>query len=117
MEFNFDLDIRWEKGGQIVTVQNPIYVTEEPIIVPVGFRSDGASIPKFLHWFARPFGEALYAAIVHDYCYASHCLPRDWADSLFLKHLIKTGMNPYKAWVMWAAVRLFGKQAYYRNKK
>ena len=45
--------------------------TKEEIIVPEGFKTDGASIPRWFWWIENPFGQALYAAVVHDFEYTT----------------------------------------------
>jgi len=37
------------------------------IIIPAGFITDGASIPRWLWWFISPFGPLLEGALVHDF--------------------------------------------------
>jgi len=39
------------------------------IIVPRGFITDGASIPRLLWWLISPFGPLLEGAILHDFGY------------------------------------------------
>lgn len=40
-------------------------------VVPAGFESDGASVPRFLWWLYPPFGEAYEPATwLHDHLYA-----------------------------------------------
>lgn len=42
-------------------------ILETTIVVPAGFETDGASVPKF-YWFRiPPFGKHFKAAIVHDF--------------------------------------------------
>lgn len=45
------------------------YNSEEIIIVPQGFRTDFASIPKLIRAFINPVGKIKPAALVHDYLY------------------------------------------------
>lgn len=39
------------------------------INIPVGFITDFASIPKFLHWLLSPLGKHNKGDVVHDWCY------------------------------------------------
>jgi hypothetical protein len=39
------------------------------IVVPQGFLTDGASIPRLLWWLISPFGPLLEGAILHDFAY------------------------------------------------
>jgi len=86
----------------------------EVYAVPYGFVTDGASIPCVL----RPFcGDPmttprLYAAIVHDYLYAGGDpeATRADADDLFRDMQISLGVARWRAYVEWAALRLFGRR-------
>jgi len=44
-------------------------------IIPKGFRTDCASIPRFLGAFLSPTGLLLIPGIVHDYCYRTGFYP------------------------------------------
>lgn len=37
------------------------------ITIPVGFKTDFASVPRLLSWLILPFGKYSKAAIIHDY--------------------------------------------------
>lgn len=88
-----------------------------PITARAGFHTDGASVPRFAWWFMPPLGEALAAAIPHDVCCA--CLnrgrphpaapTRPIADGIFHEALIASGVARWRAWVLWAAVRAYGR--------
>lgn len=100
------LDVRWH-GAKVLELRQPILITELMETIPVGFKSDGATIPKWLHWFARPYGDALYAALVHDYLLQHGDYPRYMCDKLFHTYLLRTGVNRHKATIMYCAVRLY----------
>lgn len=64
---------------------------------------------------------ALYAAVVgyghpaaalHDWLYASGHLPRVAADAVFRRALRSCGVARWRAWLMWAGVRLGGAWRY-----
>lgn len=87
------------------------------IVVPVGSRTDFASIPRFLHACFPPDGPWGPAAIVHDYLYRegrcgpdedARCATRRDADAVFLEGMDDLGVPWYQRWPMWLAVRLFG---------
>lgn len=82
------------------------------LIVPAGFESDGASVPRFF-WrvvFPPTDTRALRAAIAHDYIYRHH--PPGWtraeADRMFRDVLIADGVSRFRAGLAWLGVRLFG---------
>lgn len=76
--------------------------------VPVGFRTDFASVPRapIAFWFAGAIGES--AAVVHDFLYKHGGVSKDTADRVFYTALRDMGVPPFKASVMYQAVRLGG---------
>lgn len=82
--------------------------------IPAGFVCNGASIPRvFWACLGHPFDAELYSsAVVHDYCYDSACIRRAQADKLFRVRMKSCGVRFFKRWIIWLAVRLFGKSAY-----
>lgn len=78
-------------------------------IVPAGFITDGASIPKFLWLFGfDPFAlNTLRAAIIHDYLYKTK-VKRFWCDVVFLEVMKESGCPFFKRWLYFLAVRCFG---------
>lgn len=112
-------------------------------VVPKGFITDGASIPKAF-WsiiggpLSRPY---LYAAIVHDFCYEVHgnikSLDYLWQsharelieneaktkksriliDLHFREGIMKTPEYTWKVYVMYKAVRILGKRPFLRKDK
>ena len=103
-----------DEQGNVFTLLRPLpYRT---LIVPAGFESDGASVPRFL-WgavFPRDDRQALFGALVHDYCYRTHPVAwtRSGADTAFYD-LMRAGGVPYlRAQKAYWGVRLFGKSAW-----
>lgn len=98
--------------------------------VPVGFLTDFASVPRFLHWKVLPYGAYTRAAVLHDWLLVSLAewwddyrsggpnglgnperaveLPpansRD-CDGIFRRVMQDIGVPWDKRWTMWAAVR------------
>ena len=78
------------------------------IHVPVGFVTDFASVP-FVFWAILPsWGKYGKAAVLHDWLYHYHIRTRKEADDIFLEAMLVSGTKPWKAKVMYRAVRLFG---------
>ncbi|MGN0832610.1 MAG: DUF1353 domain-containing protein [Kiritimatiellia bacterium] len=78
--------------------------------VAPGFRTDGASIPRFL-WrvFGSPYDpDILAAAIAHDALYRGEVVPRKDADAAFLRMMAESGVRCRKRRLVWLGVRLFG---------
>ncbi len=100
--------------GNVFTLREDLHAAG--LIVPSGFSSDGASVPRFFWRLVFPPGDqkALRAAFVHDWLYRTH--PEGWsreaADMLFLKLLLENGMPKLNAVLAWLGVRLFGAAAW-----
>lgn len=87
----------------------------DTITVPIGFASDGASVPKAFWSKYPPFGQYLPAAVVHDLlcvqgkrgeCKYSSAEAAD----IFKQAMRCCGVARFRAWKMWFAVRYFGPQ-------
>lgn len=82
----------------------------------VGESTDLASVPPWLWGVVASFGRHTLAALLHDHLCdeASKVLPpgsarrRREADRLFRMGMFDLDVPAPRAWVMWAAVRLFG---------
>lgn len=97
----------WELVAPLIYSGN---VLKHVVIVPIGFRTDFASVPRV------PFAYLLFgnvadeAAVLHDYAYTNNMtgITRKQADALFLEACDAMGTPSWKSRPMWAAVRLFG---------
>lgn len=102
-----------EKGGLWELEHDwTLFYKEEVYHIPAGFKTDGASIPRFL-W--RLCGTPLdvpriYAAIVHDWLYSGGKpgVTRAEADAIYRDILIALGVSRTRAYVEWIALRLCG---------
>jgi len=84
------------------------------IVAPGGFRSDGASIPP-IGWHATytPWHPVVLGpAVMHDWCYLSHVIPREIADDVFYDVLLRNGADETRAWLMVWAVAEYGGPAW-----
>lgn len=96
------IDIKYEKGKgtcySILSGKRP------------DFYSDGASVPRIFWWICTPF-DARYLKIFekHDWLYTIG-YDRSAADQILKSELIEAGMSKIKAWIIFLAVRLFGKR-------
>ena len=85
--------------------------------VPIGFVTDFASIP-WVFWALVPYwGKYGKAAVLHDYIYQTGSRSRKEADAIFYEAMIVGNTRPWKAKLMYLAVRLFGAAAYGANKE
>lgn len=79
-------------------------------LVPKGYVSDGASIPRpFWSIIGAPLSGAYrYAAIVHDYFCDRRVHNWEEVHLVFYKGMRAQKVDPRKAWVMYKAVYFFG---------
>jgi hypothetical protein len=107
-------------GPQYMRVTSPIWedITSLPgvfhaVEIPVGYRFDGASIPR-LAWsiIGAPFDPSYcLAACIHDwYCEHSHEIgdyqARVIGDAVFFSLLKKAGVSRWRRIAMYLAVRI-----------
>jgi len=90
-------------------------------VVPMGFVTNGATIPRWLRKRIYPTGELFRAAVVHDYLYWSHDLvTRRQADKIF-RRILCNDTDPILRrillpWPAWLALRITGKK-YWPSKR
>ena len=96
----------------------------DTFVVPVGFVTDFATIPRFLHWLVSPYGAYTRAAVLHDWLLTELAafagrqrrgLTGDQAwpppansrdcDGIFRRVMQDLGVPWAKRWAMWSAVR------------
>lgn len=76
-------------------------------------RTDGASVPRALWWFAPPLsGRPAPAAVLHDVYYATHMVSKEVADLIFYHGMLNLGVNKVKALAMYLSVKWFGGRAW-----
>ena len=109
--------------GNVFTVLYPYRVNfgGRSFLIPRGFESDGASVPR-LFWrvvFPNSDSHATTAGICHDDIYRTQ--PEGWtreeADRMFLALLVEFGTPVRRALAAYHAVRLFGWIAWRENRK
>lgn len=87
-------------------------VAGKVIIAPKGFVTDLASVPRVPVAFLLAGGTANHAAVIHDWLYTSHEVPRDVADAVLREAALVMGTPAWRAWMMWAGVRVGGSGAW-----
>lgn len=93
-------EIRWEVGE---------LGSGDLIVVPVGFGTDLASVPRVAWSILPPWGEYSQAAVLHDYLYdRGHDRSRRFADRQFLDAMAALDVPRLIRWSMWLAVRAGG---------
>jgi len=93
------------------------WIDDHVIVVPAGFETDFASVPRIFWRVIPPWGRYARAAIVHDYLYASHIVGRKEADKIFLALMRALGVPWRTRTTMYWAVRLGGGRAWEKAKK
>ena len=88
----------------------------EPIVVPAGFETDFASVPRGLWNLFPPWGRYGKAAVVHDYLYKQQLGTRAAADRIFREAMAVLDVPAWKRWLMWSGVRAFGWIAWRHHK-
>jgi len=86
-------------------------------IIPKGFETDLASIPRILWPIYSPNkANTIAAAVIHDYFYLCPvALTREQADTIFFDVLIYNGASKLTAFKYWLAVRAFGSSYYHEG--
>lgn len=88
------------------------------ITVPAGFTCDFCSVPRLPFAFLLAGGIGEGAGVVHDYLYRAGLMDRESADRVFYLALRELGVEPWRAGLMYRAVRLFAGRIWdaYRRK-
>jgi hypothetical protein len=81
----------------------------DTFVVPAGFRTDFATVPRVAVWLIPRFGRYTLGAVLHDWLVTVGILAgavssRD-ADGLFRRVLAEEGVPPVRRWLMWCGVR------------
>lgn len=90
-----------------------VYVDNSLIVVPAGYKTDLASIPR-VFWNILPPQQANFIApaILHDYLYATGYASRKYDDDVLYSALRSQGTMWITANVMWLGVRCGGSKHY-----
>lgn len=80
------------------------------IVVPRGYQTDFASVPRCLWWIYPPTGPWAPAAVVHDWLYTQGEAAGDRAiaDAIFREGMRVLGVSVDERTAMYLAVRVFG---------
>jgi hypothetical protein len=81
-------------------------------VVPAGFVTDMASVPRGFWNLFPPTGPYAKAAVYHDYLYQLGSISRADADSEFVDGMKALGVCWITRAAMWVALRLFGWKAW-----
>lgn len=102
-----DDDRFWVLGGRLVAQVG----VREWIEIPVGFTTDGASVPRWaqeLTGWAPWEDPQRWAGIVHDWLYSPRGVAKSYADNVFRAVLVSEGAGRWKRKLMYIAVVVGG---------
>jgi hypothetical protein len=109
MAFKSTLSVDELGGGYWLLKEDLRYEGKfECFIVPAGFRTNFASVPRIFTWLVPTSGEYTKAAVLHDWLWGLPGFPRRDADGIFRRTMRELGVSDLRRYVMWAAVRLGG---------
>lgn len=114
------LDVRELPDGQWELLADLVYQgNTDRIVVPKGFVTDFASVPRFLWNIVPPYGKYTKAAVLHDFLYRKQPpvrmmndvmarITREDSDGIFDRTMEELGTSRWRRWVMFKAVRNWG---------
>lgn len=78
-------------------------------VVPAGFVTDFATVPRVVTWLVPRFGTYTRAAILHDWLITegirSGAVSSRQADGIFRRVMRESGVPVLRRWLMWTGVR------------
>lgn len=104
--------------GHNFTLCEELYFTRakevggEMITVPIGAKTDGASIPREAWSLLPPFGRYWLAAVVHDHLYRDTQRSRFECDLILWEAMLALGVPELTAKTIYNAVAEFGSAAF-----
>lgn len=104
--------IPYQKYDYHTCVPIHVNIDGEIYVIPKGFTTDLASIPKPFWSFISPqFTGYVAPAILHDYLYScGNLFNRRTTDEILYSALLSEGVGRYTASKFYVAVRIFGRQ-------
>lgn len=117
----FKTKLQVESDGKYWKLLTPLIFesTEYGVIrVPVGFKTDFASVPRIPVVYSM-FGNTSHsAAVIHDYLYSGRAnMSRKGADLIFKEAMKSRKQSEWRRKPMFWAVRLFAGFAFNKEKK
>ncbi len=110
------IDGGMRNGTRIFILDHPFRYESSKgvIVVPKGFATDGASIPKCFWNVFDPFGPYFHSALIHDFLYSSQntTFTRLESDEIFKEGMSHLGINWITRELIFRSVRLFGWRFY-----
>jgi hypothetical protein len=98
-------DGEWILGSALVYQSD---VADTVFVVPAGFKTDLASVPRIPIVYDLCGDTSSKAAALHDFLYSTHPVTREMADAVLREASAVTGVPGWRRWLMWAGVRVGG---------
>jgi hypothetical protein len=98
-------DGKWRLTAPLVYQSD---IADQTFTVPAGFITDYASVPRapLVYWLCGD--TSTLASVIHDAIYTFHWVTREVADAVLKEASLLTGVPSWRAWLMWAGVRIGG---------
>lgn len=100
-------DLRWTATGNSTPLGT--------IVVPKGFVTDFASVPRPFWALIPTDGEYVTAAVVHDWLYWNQATTREVADQALKDCMVELGVTEPQLTTVYQGVNLFGGSAWREN--
>lgn len=110
---------RWKTTRDITYLVGALHSGWQ-ITIPVGFETDGASVPRFMWIFFPPLGgDYDEAAVLHDFLYRTQfmCLERVVADAILIEAMLVCGTSALARWSIFVGVRAGGWMTYRKYRR
>lgn len=114
--FKNELKIEAVRGEDAYVLIDPLIYTVDDgdvIIVPVGFKTNFASVPSMAKWYIDDDSYLIRSpSVVHDFLYSKgssvYGYTREAADKVLRTAMIEQGMRKSQAYFIYYILRAFG---------
>jgi hypothetical protein len=102
-----------ENGRAMFRLENDLIFQQDStsmglsVIVPAGFVTEFASVPRFLWFIFPPAGPWNRATVIHDYLCETQSCSRFMADAVFREAMRELGVPRWRRIAMYWAVRAY----------
>lgn len=119
-KFLSELDVKDPDGFPFEVISPLVYQADilgVTITVPVGFKTDFASIPQILWNILPPVGRYDRAAVVHDFLYQTQKYTRAQSDATLHEAMFVLNVQGWRRKAIYAGVRVGGWHAWSEDGK
>jgi len=116
--FPLPLNVQYLNNAKSWKLLQPYIFVDEiegPIEIPARFTTKGLTLSRLPLVLALFDNYGFPAAVVHDYLYGDSGIGRKEADKVFYRALRASGVGRWRAGLMYAGVRVFGR-FYYKGR-